>query len=297
MPKMAMDKLKGDLVAMGEVCEYALSTAIMSLVERDSDLAHYIIEYDSEIDEMELAVDRQCSDLLTSGKLNAEEMRFVVAAAKINNDLERIGDLASHICEHVLFLVDEKSILAEVVDFMAMLEQVSEMIRESINALLERDAQLAWKIIDERKIVTDEMRLIFHELLDLMRKDERMIERCCHILFVAQALQRVGDQAANIAEEVIFTEEGVVVRHHLAEFHPMEPAMDFDDPEQFEQLEAQVVQRKSSREDLKRKQEESRKKARPKSTRASSGEEARAKALKAREKLLKLRAAARTKNG
>lgn len=251
MPKLALDKLKGSLVAMGEMCEYAVSTAMMSLLDRDRELACYVIDYDKEIDEMELSIDRQCQTLLHSGKLDRIQSKFVVAALKINNDLERVGDQAGHICEHVLFLVQEKSILAQVVDFMPMIEQVCEMTRESINALLENDPTLAWKIIDERKIVQDEIRIIFQQLVDIMNQNSRNIERACHILFIAQCLQRVADQASNVAEEVIFMSEGKTVRHHLDEYHPI-PVVNYTDipQEEIANAEMQALKSQKSRQEL-----------------------------------------------
>lgn len=294
MPGLALNRMKSDLVAMGEMCEYALSTAIMSLIERDEDLALHIVEYDQDIDEMELKVDRECCTLLQSGKLIPEDIRFVMAASKINNDLERIGDQAAHICEHVLFLVREKSILAQIVDFVAMLEQVSEMIRESINALLERDAKLAWKIIDERKIVQEETVLVFHELTEIMKQDPRTIIRCCHILFIVQSLHRVADQAANIAEEVIFTEEGVVIRHHLSEFHPVDPVFDLNDMDEATRTETRLLEKRRPRDEIRRAHDETRKtRTIPKEARQAQAKSGETKAHQAREKLLRLRAAAR----
>jgi len=178
---MALEKLRRDIIAMGDMCENAIASAVMALVDRDANLALYVVNYDSEIDEMELAVDRDCIDLMQGGMLSGPDLRFVSAAAKINNDLERVGDLAAGICEHVLFLVRERSILPQIIDFNDMLEQVSLMVRESVQSMVEGDAELAWKIIDERPIVDDESRVIFRELLDIMRRDNRAIERCCKI--------------------------------------------------------------------------------------------------------------------
>lgn len=296
MPKLALEKLKSSLVAMGEMCEYAVSTAMMSLLDRDKDLACYVIDYDKEIDEIELSIDRQCQTLLLSNKLERSEAKFVITASKINNDLERIGDQAAHICEHVLFLVQEKSILAKVVDFMPMIEQVCEMTRESINALLESDTTLAWKIIDERKIVQDEIRLIFQQLTDLMKKDPRNIERACHILFIAQSLHRVCDQATNIAEDVIFTAEGKVVRHHLDEYHPI-PVMSSSDlnKDDLEEAEKEAVKNRPQREELELqlRKRQGKTVCMAKEIIEAQAEGAKAKAMSAREKLLRHQASKR----
>jgi phosphate transport system protein len=246
---MALDKLKRNLLAMGEMCEHALMSALMGLMDRDSELACYVIEYDPEIDEMELSIDRDCTTLIGEGQLAGEELRLVISAVKINNDLERIGDLAVNIAEHVLFLVREKSVLAQVIDFQYMLEQASSMTRESIQALITQDPDLAWKIIDERQIVEDEMQIIFRQLLDIMRRDPRTIERGLHIFNIAKSLTRVAYQASNVAEEVIFTVEGVVVRHHLREFHPVSPHLFGDMPEaEMEKAETSIIRNHKSRE-------------------------------------------------
>ncbi len=282
--RLAIQKLKSDIVAMGEMSEYALMTAIMSLLDRDTDLACFVLDYDREIDEMELKIDRACSDLLHTNNLTHDEVGFVMAASKINNDIERIGDLACEICQHVLFLVRERSVLAQVVDFNTLVEQAGEMIRESINALMESDTRLAWKIIDERLCVDEEMLLVFRELMDMMRTDQRTVERCCHILFIVKSLRRVADLAANIAEEVVLVSEGVVIRHHIREFHPVDPLPSGEE----EQIESGVMAQRRSREELKR--EDSKTRVISVKDVAAEAADGRSKADKAREKLLKMRA-------
>ncbi len=293
MPQLELDKLKGNLVAMGEMCEYAISTAMMSLLDRDKELACYMIEYDKEIDEMELSIDMQCQTMINSGKLNKKESRFVMSAAKINNDLERIGDQSTHICEHILFLIVEKSILAQVVDFIPMVEQVCEMTRESINSLLESDSTLAWKIIDERQIVRSEMGLIFRQLVEIMSNEPRNIERSCHIMFIAQSLMRIADQAANIAEEVIYATEGKIVRHHLDQYHPITFAkLKGMSEEESEAAELSSIQSAPNIEEIKREMESAKDKTLILSKEIIEAQASGAvdKAMNAREKLLRHRA-------
>ncbi len=293
MPQLELNKLKSNLVAMGEMCEYAISTAIMSLLDRDKELACYVIEYDREIDEMELCIDRHCLTMINSGKLSKSESRFVMSAAKINNDLERIGDQATHICEHVLFLIVEKSILAQVVDFIPMVDQACEMTRESINALLESDSTLAWKIIDERQIVKSEMTLIFRQLVEIMGAEPRNVERCCHILFIAQSLMRIADQAANIAEEVIYATEGNIVKHHLDQYHPITISQAANlSEEEFEEAERSSIESAPKIEEIKKEVERTRDKTVILSREIIEAQASGAveKAMAAREKLLRHRA-------
>lgn len=220
MAKLEVEKLKSSIVAMGEMCEYIVASAMTSLVDRDAAMAKTTQKYDDEIDEMELNIDRQCRHLILSGKLDQQHTNFVLSAHKINNDLERIGDNAVHIAGHVLFLVGENSVLPDVIDLLPLLEEVNEMISSSVTALLEGDTELAWKIVDAQLVVHEDLRRIFHELIMIMRKHTQTIERASHILFIAQALQRIADLAVNIAEEVVFNVEGKIVRHHLGEYHP-----------------------------------------------------------------------------
>jgi|GEM_PF-878892 len=253
--RAAMDQLKNDLVVMGEMCENALSSAIMALIDRDEDMARGTIRYDGEIDEMELTVDARCVQLLEGGGLKDKPLRFVAAAMKINNDLERIGDHGVEVCEHVLFLVQERTVLTQVVDFSSLVEQVGQMMRESVRALVEEDVALAWKMLDEYPVVRDEVGLIFSEILEVMEESPRAIERCCHILAVSKALERVAALTANVAEEVIYLVEGRTVRHHIEEHHPVGPpvlAGAREPAREVEEREADLVRRHSRRLEKKR---------------------------------------------
>ncbi len=217
--KAAINKLKRDLIIMAEMCENALSSAVMALIDRNEELAGTMIDYDNEIDEMELAVDRDCLRLLSEGGLGGKDLRFVATSMKISSDLERIGDYSVEICEHVLFLVRQRTLLSEIIDFSSLVEQSGQIMRESIRALVENDHKLAWKIIDEHLVIHDEMHLVLKEVLEIMYENPGTIERCVHILAVCKSLERVGDLATNIAEEVIYLVEGKNIRHHIKELH------------------------------------------------------------------------------
>jgi phosphate transport system protein len=247
--RAAVEKLKRDLIAMGEMCENAMSSSVMALIDRDEDLADQTIEYDKEIDEIELAVGNDCVRLLKEGRLTERHLRFVTVAMKLSRELERIGDHAVEVCEHVLFLVRQRTVLPQIVDFGELVEQIGQMMREGIRAIIEEDVDLAWKMIDEHLVVHDEMQKIFSEVLAVMHADHRTIERCCHILAVARALERVGDLATNLAEEVIYLVEGRDIRHHIREHHPVTPHLVpvAESPEEEERREAEVVERHTRR--------------------------------------------------
>ncbi|MBN1258069.1 MAG: phosphate signaling complex protein PhoU [Planctomycetes bacterium] len=245
----ALEKLKHDLVIMGEMCENSISTSILALIDRDEEMALQAIEYDREINEMELAIDADCLDLLNQEKLEDKILRFVVIAMKIARELERIGDNAVEICEHVLFLVHRRSVLPQIIDFSSLVEQCSQMMRESVRALVEEDVNLAWKLIDEYLVIQDEKETITTEVLQVMYESPRAIERCVHILGVAYSLGRVAALATNLAEEVIFLVEGKDIRHHIKEHHPFTPDLLKlpASPEEDERTEMDAVRRSTRR--------------------------------------------------
>lgn len=223
--KKAIDKMKQDLVVMGEMCENTVSTAIMALIDDNEDMAQQVIDGNSETNEMELTVDKDCLMLLSQGGLNDQDLRFIVAAMKIDRDLERISDLGVEIAEHVLFLIQRRTILSQIIDFNQLVEQIGQILQESILALVEGDVKLAWKIIDEHVVVHDEVALIWSEVLEIMRESSQAIERCCHILAVTKALERIADFSSNVAEEVVYTHTGKTIRHHIREHHPVDSSV------------------------------------------------------------------------
>ncbi len=221
MPKRMLEDLRRSLVAQGELCEDALTTAVMAMVECDADLAVQVATRDCEIDEAEMDIDRKCRRLLQHGGLDAHSLRLAVATSKISNDLERIGDLAVHICQQALFLVRERSTLAQIMELPALVEMVGQMIRDSIGAVLDNDVDLAWRIIAQRDVVEDETQVTFRQIVSVLRCHPEMSERCCHLLLIMQNFRNIAELAVNIAEEVIFLEKGKVVRHRLRDYRPL----------------------------------------------------------------------------
>lgn len=298
MPARHIPQLKRDLVALGEMCEHALDTALMALIDRDPDLAFRVLATDVEIDERELELDRRCRDLLSTGRLKPAELRFVLAASKITNDLERIGDAAVHVVQSALFLVREQTLLAQVVDFGVLVELASQMIREAVSAVIESDTKLAWTVIDLKEKVEDEMQVIFRQLLDLMRSEPRSVERCCYVLFAAQDFRRAAELAFHIAEEVVFLEEGKVVRHHLKENHPVAPApFGAGSGKDSVKAEAALLKRALSRATAKKQTAEAKRKTRVITTEQAADAIAVDKRVAARDKLLRLHNRGGNKSG
>ena len=210
------------ILIMGEMAERNTQAAIMALVDRDNEMAADAIAYDREMDEVELALDALCIEILERCKPTGEDLRLVVGAMKICSSLERISDLAVEIAKHVLLLTAKRSVLRDqtVGDLAEMLDAATGMVRDSVGALENQDAERAWLLMRQRKQVAVRRESIENALSKAARADGRLCDRVTRTVLALHALERIGEQAANIAEEVIFIVTGNVVKHHLDEFRP-----------------------------------------------------------------------------
>jgi len=218
MPKHLLreiEKLKKQILAIGAVVEESLHKAVRALQVRDERLAKRVIESDIEIDRMEVDMEEDCLKVLALHQPVASDLRLIVAILKINNDLERIGDLAVNIAERAVFLSTQKPVDAPL-DFAVMVEKTEEMLRKSLDALVDGDATLAHKVCladDEVDAINREMHA---QIQEGIRLHPDQIESLIHLLSASRHLERVADHATNIAEDVIYMIEGHIVRHKEA---------------------------------------------------------------------------------
>jgi phosphate transport system protein len=213
-----MDRLHQELAALSEMAERNVNTAIMSLIERSEEMAREVVGYDAQVDEMELDVDRRCIEILRLEHPKSDNFRFVIAAMKINTELERISDLASDIAGQVVALVRKRSLQADLGHFAEMLEFSSMMVRDSVKSLLERNGELAWRVCAHDDLVDEACRSIEEQLYRIIGDDTKKAVRATRLLLCALDLERIADHATNIAEEVIYMLEGKIVRHHIDEW-------------------------------------------------------------------------------
>jgi len=207
-----LKELKQKLLFEGELVQKALKNAIAALVERDSDLARKVIEDDDLINTKDVEIDEFCLKLLALRQPAARDLRLVNTAIKINYDLERMGDMAVNICERVLELNEEPQ-LKPYIDLPKVAEIVQTMVKESLEAFVQEDLRLAWKVTKDDERVDQLNEQIFRELLTYMSEDLRTISRATRLLFISKYLERLADHAVNISELVIFLVEGKIVRH------------------------------------------------------------------------------------
>jgi phosphate transport system protein len=203
---------------MGGFVEKQIANAITALVNRDDDLARLTIERDHAANKMDVEIDEQCLRLLALHQPAARDLRLITTALKITTDLERIGDMAVNICERVVELNQEPQ-LKPMIDIPRMAEVAAVMLRESLDAFVRSDVDLALKVCRDDDLIDGLTNQLFRELLSYMAEDSRTISRGIRLVFVAKYLERIADHATNIAEMVVFMVKGKSIRH-MADIPP-----------------------------------------------------------------------------
>jgi phosphate transport system protein len=208
--------LKQKILFVGTLVEEAIAKAISALVNRDRNLAKQVIDEDAETDRMEVEVEEEVLKILALYQPVAADLRFVVAVLKINNDLERMGDLAKNIAKRVVFLTNgEKIELPH--DLRPMANKAQQMVKESLDALVNADTLLARRVRDADDEV-DSMRRTVQEFVEQkIAEHPEHTELLMRLLSVSRHLERLADLATNVAEDVIYMVEGEIVRHRATE--------------------------------------------------------------------------------
>lgn len=208
-----LDLLKREILELGGMVEVAINDAIIALNNRRLDLADLVVEREADINEKEVNIEEECLKILALHQPVAADLRFIVVVLKVNNDLERMGDFAMNIAERAQYLSTHDAIPAPP-DFNEVLpDVVRSMVRKTLDALVKLDVDLAREVIDMDDYVDDMNRRMFTHVQDLMVSDTSTVERAIHLLSSSRYLERIGDLAVNIAEDVIFMVDAKVVRH------------------------------------------------------------------------------------
>jgi phosphate transport system protein len=201
------------LVHMGGLAEGMIEKAIKSLLER-SDARHAeIFRHEAEVNDLHIEIDERVINILALQHPVAADLRLVVMCSRIAGELERVGDQAVNICQNTAELLKYPS-LKPLIDIPLMAEIARRMLRESLDAFVRQDTALAQKVLDADDEVDAFKNQIFRELLTYMMSDPGTIPRALALILISRSLERVGDHATNIAEEVIYAVQGRDVRHH-----------------------------------------------------------------------------------
>ena len=207
-----LEELKERLLWMGGLAERAVHKAMQAVFEADETHANEVLNEENAINELQIEVDDRVVQLLALQQLMAADLRFVLAVSRINNDLERIGDQAVNMAQSALRIMRHPRV-KPYVDLPRMSEMAEGMVRDSLNAVVRKDVELARSVL-VRDDQVDQLRdQIFRELLTYMMGDSSVVFPAFELILVAKNLERIGDHATNIAEDVIYMVAGSDVRH------------------------------------------------------------------------------------
>jgi len=217
----ALDKLKRSIFSLSGMVEESVRDAVRALDTRDSRLAQKVIDADLEIDHAEVDVEEEGLKILALHQPVAIDLRFIVAVLKINNDLERIGDLAVNIAERAQFLATHEKVDIPF-DFAGMAEKAQAMVKQSLDALVNLDAGSALAVCAADDEVDAMNRQMYLQVGEGMREHPDQVESLTHLLSVSRHLERIADHATNIAEDVIYMVRGEIVRHQAEQYRTSE---------------------------------------------------------------------------
>ncbi|MDF1666858.1 MAG: phosphate signaling complex protein PhoU [Planctomycetota bacterium] len=208
----ALDSLKKEILTAGAVVEQAIDRSITSLVHRLPEVAAEVLAGDDRIDALEVEIEEECLKILALHQPVAADLRFIIAVMKVNNDLERMGDLAVNIAQRARYLGSHDPI--DIPDeFFQMAAKVRLRVRWSLDSLVNQDVRMAKDVLISDSEIDDSHRNMFRIFEDLMAKDTSTIRRAVNALSASRYLERIADLATNVAEDVIFLVDGEVVRH------------------------------------------------------------------------------------
>ena len=208
-----LQELKQDLLKMAALVEEAISTAVQSLVKRDSDLAKKTFGGEDQINRMEIDIEDTCLKLLALMHPMAADLRFITSAMKIITDLERMGDQAVNIAERAISLNQEPQ-LKPYIDIPKIAEIAQSMVKDALDAFVNSDSKLARSVCERDDMVDGLNDQVFRELLTFMMSDPQTITRAVHLMIVCRCMERIADHATNLAEDVIFMLDARVIKHY-----------------------------------------------------------------------------------
>jgi len=211
-----LEQLKRRLLEMGGLAEDRVRAALEGLVSRDMTIIEHVLAGDKPINQLHIEIDNRCFTLLALYQPMAVDLRAIVSAVKINTDLERVGDLAVNIAEAVTRYLRHPPV-KELIDIPRMARIAQTMLRDALDAYVRRDTAMAQAVLDQDDELDGLKTQVFRELLTYMLQDTAKIEPALDLILISRHLERIGDHATNVAEDVIFMVLARDVRHHSGE--------------------------------------------------------------------------------
>ncbi len=211
-----LEKLKSKLLEMSALVESAVYRSVQGVVEKNEELAREVLKNEGRINELEIEIDELAISLLALQAPLAADLRLVTAAIKINNDLERMGDLSVSIAQSAMALMKEP-VIRPLIDIPHIAGLAQSMVRKALDAFVNRDADLARSVLASDDAVDNMRTASYHELISFMESNPSQIGQALYLLSVVRNLERIADHSTNIAEDVLFLVKGIDVRHHNEE--------------------------------------------------------------------------------
>ena len=208
-----LELLKTKLLEMGSLVEVGIQRSISAVTNKDRSAAEMVFKDEARINQIEIEIDEFAVNLLALQQPLAADLRLIVAALKINTDLERMGDLSVNIAQRALSLLEEP-VIKPMVDIKHMSALVESMVRKSLDSFVLKDADLARSVIASDHAVDHLRTATYHELVSMMERDPKNISQALDLMGVTRSLERIADHTTNIAEDILFLVKGVDVRQH-----------------------------------------------------------------------------------
>ncbi len=211
-----LNELKKRLLAMSRLVEEMINEAIRIVLEQNPELKRDVLEREERVNKSQIEIDDSCITMIALQQPAAADLRFLPSAMKINSDLERMGDQAVNIAHHSL--ESGEAATAEVKGLISrMSEMVKKMVRDSLDSFVKRDVRMAQDVLESDDAVDTAKDELYTKLTDCMKQDPGTITRSLDLILISRYLERIGDHATNIAEDVIYMVVGKDIRHHILE--------------------------------------------------------------------------------
>ena len=208
-----LDELKTHLMAMGGLVEKQVQDAVAALLDSDSSLAERVVANDRAVNDMQIKIDEECTQVLARRQPTASDLRLVLAVIRAASDLERIGDEASKIARNAIELIEADNGNRGFVEVRMISEHVRRMVRDALTSFARLDTELALKLVHEDDEVDSEYKSAMRSLMTFMMEDARAISSVLSVMWILRALERIGDHANNLAEYVVYLVKGLDIRH------------------------------------------------------------------------------------
>jgi len=217
--EMELDQLRTMLIRMGSLVEEQIDLAVRAMIESNVELARLVMERDKKVDEYDNAIDQQCMRIFALSQPVAIDLRLLMAALKINNELERIGDIAVNLAERVEPLLPHSAFVRQTA-LSQMASAARQMVKDAIDSFVNNDPGLAKKVLMSDDYVDDLDRQTFNLMVEKMKASAQCIDPAAHVMIVSRHIERLADHATNIAEDAIFLVNAKIIKHHAQENLP-----------------------------------------------------------------------------